>query len=76
MALNVNFSPLNFRELNLRKPTGAEDFVEGIGYIKEGNEKRRKRSFDESLGDILDDESAIDAELAAIDKELKELGAE
>lgn len=76
MALNVNFSPLDFRELNLRKPKGAEDFVEGIGYIKEGNEKRRKRSFDESLGDILDDESAIDAELAAIDKELKELGAE
>lgn len=76
MALNVNFSPLNFRELNLRKPTGAEDFVEGFGYIKEGNEKRRKRRFDESLGDILDDESAIDAELAAIDKELKDLGAE
>lgn len=68
MALNVNFSPLDFRELNLRKPTGADDFVEGLGYIKEGKERRRRNAIeDERLATEKAErerKQAADAELA------------
>ena len=41
MSLNVNISPLNFREMRLREPQGERQFGEAIEAWKRGAARRR-----------------------------------